>query len=172
MGAIRRNKVALGLVMALAAGCSSNPPSQLTERLHNSLLREVTEKRVVIRRLPTGARLTIDSRLMFPAYSAQLDEGGQIVLNRVIEALFVVAETPVAVDDCPGGPTVANCQLSAARATSVIGYLHNQGFDPRLLSVVRASAPVAAATRGSIGEGDVVVMTITWRPRFASEPHA
>jgi hypothetical protein len=174
VGAIRSNKVALALILALVAGCSSHRPSPLVERLYGSLLREVVEKRVVIGQLPNGARLTIDSRLMFPAYSAQLDEGGQQVLNQVIEALFVVAETPVAVDDCPGGQAVSNCQLSAARATSVIGYLHNQGFDPRLLSVSRAAAPVTTtASRGPVGEANVVVMTITWGARRSSpKPHA
>lgn len=173
MVAIRSNKVALGLAFALVAGCSSHRPSPLVERLYNSLYREVLDKRVTISQLPTGARLIIDSRLMFPAYSAQLDEGGQQLLNQMIEALFVVSETPVAVDDCPGGPATTNCQLSAERASSVIGYLHNQGFDPSLLSVTRSGAPVAAVTRSAVGQGDLVVMTITWTPRPPSrEPRA
>lgn len=171
MFAIRSNRFAVGLILALA-GCSSASSSQLPERLHNSLSTEVQEKQVLISRVPAGARLTIDSGLLFPADSAQLNERGRVVLNRVIQALFVVQQTPVAVDGCPGGPA-SNCQLSAARANSVISYLQKQGFDPRLLSVTNGSAPAPATTRGSMREGDSVVVVITSHPvDFSSAPRA
>jgi flagellar motor protein MotB len=171
--AIRSIRFAVGLILALA-GCSSTSSSQLPERLHNSLSTEVQERQVLINRVPAGARLTINSGLLFPADSAQLNERGRVVLNRVIEALFVVQKTPVAVEGCRGGPAIAsNCQLLAARVTSVISYLQKQGLDPKLLSVTNGSAPAAAANDGSMREGDSIVMMITWRPvDFSTAPRA
>lgn len=169
--AIRSKKIARGLVLALVAGCSSTPDAarqaaELDQRLNNSLSGEVQDNRLLITQLPAGAKLTLDSRLLFPAYSAQLDERGQQLLNRVIEALFDVPKTRVAVDGCPGGPAVAsNCQLSGARASSMIHYLQGQGFAPGLLSVTNGSAPIAAAVPANsapaVWNGNMIVMTIT-----------
>ena len=84
--AIRSKKIARGLVLALVAGCSSTPDAarqaaELDQRLNNSLSGEVQDNRLLITQLPAGAKLTLDSRLLFPAYSAQLDERGQQLLN-------------------------------------------------------------------------------------------
>ena len=84
-----RNKVPLGVVLALVAGCSSAPSStvratKVTERLNGTLSGEIQENRAVVNQVPAGTRLAVDSRLMFPGSSTQLNVHGQQLLNRVI----------------------------------------------------------------------------------------
>ena len=167
----------LVLVLALVAGCgSTQSPTdravQLDQRLNSSLVGEVQERRVLIGQLPDGSRLIVDSRLLFPAYNAQLpaysaqpDEHGQQFLNRVIEAVFAVWQTRVAIDACPRGlGTAYDGQFPRMRATNLIRYLQKQGFDPELLSVTTGSTRVAAAPAYSGSgacDGQEIAMDIT-----------
>jgi outer membrane protein OmpA-like peptidoglycan-associated protein len=166
-----RNKVPLGVVLTLVAGCSSTPSStvratKVTERLNGTLSGEIQENRAVVNQVPAGTRLAVDNRLMFPGSSTQLDVRGQQLLNRVIEALFVVPKTQVVVDDCPRTPAVTpNCYLSDTRARSVVAYLREQGFDPGLLTASLEPPLVAGPGQAfpAAWDSNVTLMTITDR---------
>jgi hypothetical protein len=164
-----RKKLPLAVVLALLAGCSSAPNStvratKVTERLNGTLYGDIQGNHAVLSQVPAGTTLVVDNRLIFPGSSTQLDVRGEQLLNRIIQALFVVRRTQVLVDDCPRSPAwAANCYIADARGRSVVRYLHQQGFDPALSFVTANSAPFSGTGEAvpAAWDGNVTVMTIT-----------
>ena len=164
-----RKSLPLAVLLALLAGCRSAPNStvratRVTERLNGSLYGDIQENHAVLSQVPAGTTLVVDNRLIFPGSSTQLDMRGEQLLNRIIQALFVVRRTQVLVDDCPKSPAwAANCYIADARGRSVVRYLRQQGFDPALSFVTADSAPFVGSGEAvpAAWDGSATVMTIT-----------
>jgi chemotaxis protein MotB len=110
---------------------------------------EVASGQIHIERLRSGLKLNLSEEILFPSGSATLNSSGTAVLSKVSRRLIELPHT-IAVEGHTDNVPVArryasNWELAAARASSVVRLMIENGVDPdRLKAVSRAEyAPVA-----------------------------
>jgi len=101
---------------------------------------EVSSGQIQIEQLRTGLRLNLSEEILFPSGSAALNSGGQAVLTKVSRRLVELPHT-IAVeghtDDVPVARRYpSNWELAAARASSVVRLMIEQGVEPERIKVV------------------------------------
>lgn len=109
---------------------------------------EVTAGRIQIERLRDGIRLDLPQAILFPSGSATLDPGGRDVLGKVAGRLARIEnriEVRGHTDDVPIRGALAeryptNWELAAARASSVVRLLAEEGVAPERMSAVSYGA--------------------------------
>jgi chemotaxis protein MotB len=108
--------------------------------LISDLESEVASGQIQIEQLRTGLTLNLSEEILFPSGSAALNSGGQAVLTKVSRRLVELPHT-IAVeghtDDVPVARRYpSNWELAAARASSVVRLMIEQGVEPERLKVV------------------------------------
>lgn len=114
------------------------------DELVSDLESEVSAGQIKIERLKEGLRLNVSDEILFASGSAELDERGRKVLERVahqLEELEDSIEVRGHTDDRPIRGTLArvypsNWELAAARAARVARLLQDEGVSGSRLSVV------------------------------------
>ncbi|MBW1842796.1 MAG: OmpA family protein [Deltaproteobacteria bacterium] len=101
---------------------------------------EVASGQIHIEQLRSGLRLNLSEEILFPSGSAALNSGGQAVLTKVSRRLVELPHT-IAVeghtDDVPVARRYpSNWELAAARASSVVRLMIEQGVEPERIKVV------------------------------------
>jgi chemotaxis protein MotB len=111
---------------------------------------EVASGQIQIEQLRSGLTLNLSEEILFPSGSAALNASGQAVLKKVSRRLVELPHT-IAVeghtDDVPVARRYpSNWELAAARASSVVRLMIEQGVEPGRLKVVSRAefAPVAS----------------------------
>ena len=110
------------------------------EGLVSDLEHEVAAGQIQIERLRSGLQLNLSQDVLFASGSAALDAGGIEVLRKVARRLTGLphdVEVRGHTDDVPiGSRYPSNWELAAARASSVVRLLAEEGVDPtRLIAV-------------------------------------
>ena len=132
--------------------------STVYDRLVQDLEREVSEGKIQISEIQGRLHLSVLNRILFPIGSAEINEEGTGILNRVGQILKGVEGKRIQVeghtDNVPVRPTAGrfrdNWELSTLRATTVVRYLEAQvGLDPTLLSAVGFSKYQPVASNGT-----------------------
>jgi chemotaxis protein MotB len=134
---------------------ASRQSQQQYDQLVENLNQEVQKGQLQVRRYKDMLTVDVAEQLFFDSGSATLKQGGKDVLKKVAEAMKRYEDKAIRVvghtDNVPiaGGlkkvfPT--NWELSAARATTVVRFLQDQGIEPeRLIATGRAQyAPIAS----------------------------
>jgi chemotaxis protein MotB len=108
--------------------------------LISDLESEVSSGQIQIEQLRTGLTLNLSDEILFPSGSAALNSSGQAVLTKVSRRLIELPHT-IAVeghtDDVPVARRYpSNWELAAARASSVVRLMIEQGVEPERLKVV------------------------------------
>jgi len=118
--------------------------------LISDLESEVASGQIQIEQLRTGLTLNLSDEILFPSGSAALNSGGRAVLIKVSRRLNELPHT-IAVeghtDDVPVARRYpSNWELAAARASSVVRLMIEQGVEPGRLKVVSRAefAPIAS----------------------------
>jgi len=118
--------------------------------LISDLENEVAAGQIHIERLRSGLTLNLSEEILFPSGSAALNSSGQAVLTKVSRRLVELPHT-IAVEGHTDNVPVArrypsNWELAAARASSVVRLMIEQGVDPERLKVVSRAefAPIAS----------------------------
>jgi chemotaxis protein MotB len=111
---------------------------------------EVSSGQIQIEQLRTGLTLHLSEEILFPSGSAALNSGGRAVLTKVSRRLVELPHT-IAVeghtDDVPVARRYpSNWELAAARASSVVRLMIEQGVEPERIKVVSRAefAPIAS----------------------------
>ncbi len=111
--------------------------------LVDELKSEIQKGEIAVTQLKDKLSLSMVDKILFDSGSAEVKKEGKNVLDRVAEILKKVADRQIRIeghtDDVPIGSRIAkkyptNWELSNARATNVVKYLHEKGIDPKLLS--------------------------------------
>jgi chemotaxis protein MotB len=118
--------------------------------LISDLESEVASGQIQIEQLRTGLTLNLSDEILFPSGSAALNSTGQAVLTKVSRRLNELPHT-IAVeghtDDVPVARRYpSNWELAAARASSVVRLMIEQGVEPDRIKVVSRAefAPIAS----------------------------
>jgi chemotaxis protein MotB len=118
--------------------------------LISDLENEVASGQIQIEQLRSGLTLNLSEEILFPSGSAALNSGGQAVLTKVSRRLVELPHT-IAVeghtDDVPVARRYpSNWELAAARASSVVRLMIEQGVEPDRLKVVSRAefSPIAS----------------------------
>jgi chemotaxis protein MotB len=114
------------------------------DELVSDLESEVSAGQIEIERLREGLRLNVSDEVLFASGSAELDEKGRDVLEKVAAQLISLHDTIQVrghTDNLKIGGTLAqryptNWELAAARAARVVRLLEEKGVDPGRLSAV------------------------------------
>jgi chemotaxis protein MotB len=128
--------------------------SSTYKSLVTDLESEVAAGQIQIEQLRDGIRLNLPQDILFPSGSATLQASGAAVLRKVADRL---KDKPHRIevrghsDNVPLSPALvrrygSNWELAAARASSVVRLLADQGIDPTRLTVLSFGeyAPVAS----------------------------
>ena len=122
--------------------------------LVSDLRRELESGQVEIERLRDGIQLSVSDKILFESGSAELDDGGRQLLGKVaaqvkdsphlVEVVGHTDDRPIRASSASRYPS--NWELGAARASSVVRLLHQEGIDgTRLGASSRGEfAPVAS----------------------------
>ncbi len=118
--------------------------------LISDLENEVASGQIQIEQLRTGLTLNLSEEILFPSGSAALNAGGKAVLTKVSRRLVELPHT-IEVEGHTDNVPVArrypsNWELAAARASSVVRLMIEQGVQPERLKVVSRAefAPIAS----------------------------
>jgi len=111
---------------------------------------EVASGQIQIEQLRSGLTLNLSEEILFPSGSAALNPSGKAVLTKVSRRLVELPHT-IAVEGHTDNVPVArrypsNWELAAARASSVVRLMIEQGVAPERLKVVSRAefAPIAS----------------------------
>lgn len=124
------------------------------EKLVKNLSSEVDSKQITIEQMQSGVKLKLPESVLFDSGSAQVKKTGSKVLNKVAKELQDVPYQTIVggfTDNVPVSKRLAqqfpsNWDLAAARATSVVRLLENNGVPKGRLVVVSLgeNQPVAS----------------------------
>jgi chemotaxis protein MotB len=108
--------------------------------LISDLENEVASGQIQIEQLRSGLTLNLSEDILFPSGSAALNSAGRAVLTKVSRRLVELPHT-IAVEGHTDNVPVArkypsNWELAAARASSVVRLMIEQGVEPERLKVV------------------------------------
>jgi chemotaxis protein MotB len=128
---------------------------QTYDSLVSELNDEIKKGEIAVTRLKDRLSLSMVEKILFDSGSSDIKQNGKAVLDRVAEILRKVTDKQIRIeghtDNVPIGPVLAakfptNWELSTARSTTVVRYLHDKGVDPALLSAAGYSEyrPVAS----------------------------
>lgn len=134
---------------------ASKQSQQQYDQLVENLNQEVQKGQLQVRRYKDMLTVDVAEQLFFDSGRATLKEGGKDVLKKVAEAMKSYEDKAIRVvghtDNVPIAGSLkkvfpTNWELSAARATTVVRFLQDQGIDPeRLIATGRAQyAPIAS----------------------------
>jgi len=134
---------------------ASKQSQQQYDKLVENLNQEVQKGQLQVRRYKDMLTVDVAEQLFFDSGRATLKEGGKDVLKKVAEAMKSYEDKAIRVvghtDNVPIAGSLkkvfpTNWELSAARATTVVRFLQDQGIEPeRLIATGRAQyAPIAS----------------------------
>jgi len=134
---------------------ASKQSQQQYDQLVENLNQEVQKGQLQVRRYKDMLTVDVAEQLFFDSGRATLKEGGKDVLKKVAEAMKSYEDKAIRVvghtDNVPIAGSLkkvfpTNWELSAARATTVVRFLQDQGIEPeRLIATGRAQyAPIAS----------------------------
>ncbi|MGA1823356.1 MAG: flagellar motor protein MotB [bacterium] len=113
------------------------------EAIINELRAEIERNKIIISDLKGQFVINMAEKILFDLGSAEINQGGILVLKRLTETLKKVKDKEIIVrghtDNVPIKGELkktyqTNWELSAARAISVVKFLESQGIDPTILS--------------------------------------
>jgi chemotaxis protein MotB len=118
--------------------------TQTYQDLTKKMEKEIQEGKVQITEMKNRLTMTMVDKILFPSGSADISKDGKLVLDKVISILKDIKDKRIQIEGHTDNvPIVSslkkrfptNWELSTARATHVVRYLHEQGgIDAALLS--------------------------------------